>query len=51
MGDLIADIGGYLGLLLGASILSIYDKTCNFVGRAKKYRAFNRLNSRQSIVL
>ena len=24
-GDLIADFGGYLGLLLGASLISLYD--------------------------
>ena len=26
-GDLIADIGGYLGLLLGSSVLAMYDST------------------------
>ena len=34
--DLIADIGGYLGLLLGASILSMYDKACDFIKRVKQ---------------
>lgn len=29
--NLIADIGGYLGLLLGVSILSIYEMFTNFI--------------------
>ena len=34
--DFIADVGGYLGLFLGASILSFYDIMVNFIGRITK---------------
>ncbi len=34
-GDFVADFGGYLGLLLGASLLSIYDQVSTIVGKAK----------------
>ena len=34
--DFIADVGGYLGLFLGASILSFYDIMVTFVGKITK---------------
>ena len=34
--DFIADVGGYLGLFLGASILSFYDIMVTFVGKLTK---------------
>ena len=33
--DLIADFGGYLGLLLGASIISMYDIVKEFILKIK----------------
>ena len=35
----IADVGGFLGLLLGYSVLSIYDEA-KLLLRAKKYKQF-----------
>ncbi len=38
--DLVGNVGGYLGLLLGASVLSIYDEVfLRLVGRAGGARA------------
>ena len=37
--NLIADIGGYLGLLLGVSILSIYEMFTNFIKNVSFSRA------------
>ncbi len=34
--NFVADFGGYLGLLLGASLLSIYDTSIAFIARASK---------------
>ena len=45
--DLFADFGGYLGLLIGASILSIYD---NILELAIKLRQILK-NSKQTSVI
>ena len=36
-GDFIADVGGFLGLLLGYSVLSIYDEL-KIACKSKKYK-------------
>ena len=40
--NFIADVGGYMGLLLGSSILSIYDEIENYLNR-KKLGSFFRM--------
>ena len=34
-GDLVADFGGYLGLLLGASLITLYDSIVNTFTRIR----------------
>ena len=46
MYSFIADFGGYLGLLLGASILSFYDDTSTFLSFVKSYFVTKRLKNK-----
>ena len=39
MNDFIADVGGYLGLLLGHSVLSVYFMSVEWFAQTKVWRA------------
>ena len=41
--DFVADVGGYLGLLVGVSMLAIYDWACKVAGKVLRQRSRSSL--------
>ena len=47
-GSFVADVGGYMGLLLGFSILSLYDEITALLKRLKRFLPMPLLLGRQN---
>ena len=49
--NLISDIGGYLGLLLGYSVLAFYDTSVFFIGKIMKFTIPRRITDKPTKIL